>query len=221
VRPEELGQDITEAYRKGVTRAVESRKYHDPASFMDLQFSDILSNKAAATERIDAHFNFGFWDGWEHVINASKQMERCDKKGHHKYSAKHFGINSKTIRKDFEQYMSYYNVPYEADQNNQTTTELSSSSFLWKMPALSFAVLVTTVFTLSLVAGASIGWTVDRPLRHRLEVHGQNKEEALIGFGKEPIPLAKHTFCWRSAYLIFEPPKQVYVVHLCFTKRIF
>jgi hypothetical protein len=55
-------------------------------------------------ERIDAHFYFGFWDGWEqHVINASKQMERCGKKGHHKYSAEHFGINSKTIRKDFEQ----------------------------------------------------------------------------------------------------------------------
>jgi hypothetical protein len=52
-------------------------------------------------------------------------------------------------------------MPYEADQSYQTTTELSSSSFLWKMRALSVGVLVTTVSTLSLVACALIGWTGD------------------------------------------------------------
>jgi hypothetical protein len=110
-----LGKLETAKWRKGMERASAFRAEHPELSgrFFDLQYRDFTTNPMAAVEAVYRWLNIALPAEPRAAMTAFLADSRQGKHGKHDYTPEQFGMSADSIRAEFADYMTNYNVPIE------------------------------------------------------------------------------------------------------------
>jgi hypothetical protein len=110
-----LGTEETAKWRKGMDRARAFRAQNPELSerFYDLQYRDFTTDPMAAVEAVYRWLSIALPAEPRAAMTAFLADSRQGKHGKHDYTPEQYGMSADSIRAEFADYMTAYNVPME------------------------------------------------------------------------------------------------------------
>lgn len=112
VSPCEVGQECSRRWADAVGRAVSSRDSGDvPAErFLDLYYTDLVSDPAGAVRKVYAFFDIPFPESMQEKVRAFLNRNPKDRFGKHNYSLEDFGLDREEVIKRYLTYMERFGL---------------------------------------------------------------------------------------------------------------
>ncbi len=95
-----------------VERALQVRKAH-PQAFVDVSYYDLMQDPLQQVERIYAHAGLKLDERARTAMQASRQQNRQNKHGKHRYQLEDFGLSASAVNTRYARYREYFQIPVE------------------------------------------------------------------------------------------------------------
>jgi hypothetical protein len=119
--PHVVGRQQTDLWASHLQRAVQVRgSMPDRAErFFDVRFEDVAADPIAVIERIYAHFEIPFRDGFRERMQAFVAANPRGRHGTHRYSLEDFGLDRTTEAPRFAEYCERFEIPTRTDPSHR------------------------------------------------------------------------------------------------------
>lgn len=112
IDPQQLGSHIQGRFRTGVERAMAARaRSGREDQFFDVDFMDLVRDPAGVVREVKAWAEAPHDRASEARVQRYLDTERGDKKGAHKYSAEIYGLDPRSIHRDYAEYIERFRIP--------------------------------------------------------------------------------------------------------------
>jgi Sulfotransferase family len=105
--PRELGRTHSELWSLGMTRMMKARD-RNPAQFHDVEFKDLNADPIGVVRGVYKWAGLTLEAGVENKMAEWLDTHSEGKGGVHRYTAERFGLNERTIREQYREYMARY-----------------------------------------------------------------------------------------------------------------
>lgn len=143
----EVGQSTVEWMSSAVNQAMDVRKAHDPASFCDVRYQDLVADPIETVHKIYDHFGYTRSTEMDNRMHTWLNRNPGHKKGMHRYSLEQFHLNEEVIYKAFEKYYQhYFRTPHDGafiEENTRYVTASHGQNCLNSVAVITFQTLPT------------------------------------------------------------------------------
>ena len=110
----EIGQRTVNIFDQLTSRAFKARQTSASDRFIDIQYTDLLTNPAQVVEKIYDYFDYEMSDDLYKSIDNYILINQQHKFGKHSYSLEDFGLNKEQLINMFSTYYQYFDIQDEA-----------------------------------------------------------------------------------------------------------
>lgn len=110
INTREIGHDVNRLWHKGISNVLALRQSDTEIDkrFLDLDFSELTSEPAAALPKIAAFLGLEMTEQYKQDLRSHLAENRRHKHGVHKYSLEQFGLDAKDLDPMYEEYNRIY-----------------------------------------------------------------------------------------------------------------
>lgn len=104
----EYGQDTAEEYALMMDRFMELRSKLDPTRFLDVSYTDMITDPVSLAKRIYRHFDIDIGIDGAQSLEKWHQGNKRDKFGKHHYTAEQYGLSREMLNERFTKFRKQY-----------------------------------------------------------------------------------------------------------------
>lgn len=109
--PRELGPAVLEYYAASLERGLAARERSDAARFLDVPYTQLVSDPLAAVRRVYDHFEIDLAPSTEAAIRAHAAENPRGKHGAHEYDLARYGLTADRVRERLADYIDRFGLP--------------------------------------------------------------------------------------------------------------
>ncbi len=113
VDPVEVGRHWLRKMERMVTRAMEARAHSDPERFIDVLYSDLMSDPLSAVRRVYERLGVTLPDETRALMRGWLQDHPQHRHGKHRYQLADFGLDKAQVARAFQSYSARFEIPTE------------------------------------------------------------------------------------------------------------
>jgi hypothetical protein len=112
--PVRAGQQWSDIWSRGMRETMAFRDQKAPERFLDIWFTDTLSQPLAVVQAIYDFVGLSFPQGIQEKMQDYLEHNTREKRPVHSYTLEHFGLSEEKIQRDFAAYRQRYILPRSA-----------------------------------------------------------------------------------------------------------